>query len=124
MYCLPNSIRFPILLDTSIGVKRRLPAPRAYGLVFPQPAAPAAIPEGLWEDPYAVQCRDQSRAANRPSYAIDRLIDHFHTEYVSGRVLQEQSFPFEAHEEALRNMARESRFGRRIIATEMFDIQN
>jgi hypothetical protein len=93
-------------------------------LVFPKPAASAAIPEGLWEDPYAIQCRDQSRAANRPSYAIDRLIDHFHTEYVSGRVLQEQSFPFEAHEEALRNMARESRFGRRIIATEMFDIQN
>jgi hypothetical protein len=95
-----------------------------WGLVFPQRAAPAAIPEGLWEDPYAVQCRDQSRAANRPSYAIDRLIDHFHTEYVSGRELQEQSFPCEAREKALRNMARESRFGRRIIATEIFDILN
>jgi hypothetical protein len=82
------------------------------------------VPAGLWSDPYAIECRNRSRLANRASYSVDRLIEHFHAEYIHGRIFQETHFPFEAHELALRYMARESRFGRRIIATELFEIIN
>ena len=95
-----------------------------WGLLLAGSEDPSAIPEGLWEDPYCIQCRDRSHAENRASYIVDRLIDHFHTEYVSGRMLQEQNIPFVAHEEALRTMARESRFAHRIIATGIVDILN
>jgi hypothetical protein len=95
-----------------------------WGLLLSGSATPSAIPEGLWDDPYCIECRDRSRAEDQKSYIIDRLIDHFHAEYVSGRMLQDQNFPFAAHEEALRTIAKESRFGRRIIANEIVDILN
>jgi hypothetical protein len=91
-------------------------------LLLPDAAEAAGIPEGLWTDKYSTECRDRSRLANRPSYVIDRVIEYFHSEYIHDRLLKDESFPFDAHEQALRHLAMESRFSRRIIATELFGI--
>jgi hypothetical protein len=93
-------------------------------LLSPGTAGGAGIPGGLWADAYSAECRNRSRLANRPSYVIDRLIEHFHAEYIHNRLLQDENFGFDAHELALRHLASESRFSRRIIATELFGILN
>jgi hypothetical protein len=97
----------------------------AWGLLL-SPESPAEqdtdVPPDLWTDAYATECRDRSRLANKKSFTIDRLIEHFHGEYVQSRTFQGTSFSFEAHEQALRKMARESRFARRIIATALFEV--
>jgi hypothetical protein len=82
----------------------------------------SGIPEGLWTDAYSTECRIRSQRDNRPSYTIDKLIEFFHAEYIENRLLQDENFPFAAHEQALRYLASENRFSRRIIATELFGI--
>jgi hypothetical protein len=81
------------------------------------------VPAGLWAE-YRTSDRARRSRINRPSYTIDRLIEHFHQEYINGRFFGVSLPSFASHEQALRSMATESRFGRRIIATEMYEILN
>ena len=76
------------------------------------------VPPELWDDTYMTECRKRSRLLNRKSYVIDQLIEHFHAEYNFHQI----SFPFTSHEQALRKLASETRFGRRIIAAALFEI--
>jgi len=82
----------------------------------------AIVPPELWRNTYMTGCRKRSRFLNRKSYVIDQLIDHFHSEYIQGRDLYKPRFSFASQEQALRNLASENRFGRRVIATALFEI--
>lgn len=97
-----------------------LPSPQGEGTIIVQ--------SGLWNAYKGSTARVHRKHSNELSYNIDRLIEHFHEEYVSGRYLQVEQPTYESHESALRLMASESRFGRRIIAAalneSMIDSQN
>lgn len=80
------------------------------------------IPLGLWDLYRSSDESSRREITNRQSYTIDKLIEHFHTEYVEGRFLHHAPQTFDSHEQALRLLASESRFGRRIISNELYDI--
>lgn len=84
------------------------------------PPLDAVVP-GLW-DRYAGSGRHQARmAADRPSHIIDNYINSEHTELLAGRFLYHQP-TYEQHERAMRLLASESRFARRIITHELYDL--
>lgn len=91
-----------------------LPPPDAQGRV--------TIPLNTWTEYESSRRAAHNRHENARSYAIDQLIEHFHEEYVAGRMLHADGIDFGSHEAALRILASESRFGRRIIANELHDI--
>jgi hypothetical protein len=93
-----------------------------WGLLLLPDSANAGIPEGLWTDAYCTECRNRSQLKNRPSYVVDRLIEHFHDEYIHNRLLSEKNIEYHVHEQALRHLASERRFSRRIISGELFGI--
>jgi hypothetical protein len=92
----------------------RLPEPNQDGIT--------TVPTGLWKAYSGGTVAERRRVDNRLSYNIDRLIEHFHGEYVANRYLQPAVPTYESHEQALRILASESRFGRRLIAGALNEI--
>jgi hypothetical protein len=86
------------------------------------PLALARIKAGLWDEYVRSQRAERSKEMNARSRTIDNLIEHFHNEYVGNRLLNTPRPGFASHEQALRLLAAESRFARRIIVTELYDI--
>jgi len=79
------------------------------------------IVPGLWDMYAASETPVRRREMDRPSEVIDRLIAIHHGEFEAGRALY--GVPsFAQHEFAMRLLAAESRFARRIIAHELHDI--
>jgi hypothetical protein len=86
------------------------------------PPLEAVVPR-LW-DHYVDSGRHQARkSADRPSRIIDNYINQQHEEFAAGRFLQHTP-TYEQHEQAMRLLAAESRFARRMIAHELYDILN
>lgn len=96
------------------GFTIELPDPDASGFTY--------VPNGLWQAYTQSDSAARSRELNAKSRLIDNLIDHFHIEYEEGRYLHSPMPSYNAHESALRILGGESRFGRRVIATELVDI--
>src|SRR5438445_10892542 len=91
-----------------------LPAPDVDGVV--------RIPSGLWDAYLSSKRTIHRKTADEQSRVIDRLIEHFHEEYIEGRTEHQRPQTFDSHERALRLLASESRFGRRIIAAVFYEI--
>jgi len=53
---------------------------------------------------------------------MDALIEHLHRTFKSGTYIHDRPPETRDHEEALRMLAAESRFGRRMIATGLYDV--
>lgn len=87
------------------------------------PSAPPleTIVPGLWGMYMASETPARRRQMDAQSDVIDRLIAIHHGEYDAGRALYEVP-SFAQHEFAMRLLAGESRFARRIIAHELHDI--
>lgn len=84
------------------------------------PPLETAVP-GIWND-YAGSDRAMRRLIlDRPSRIIDRIIAQHHGEFAAGRVLGGTA-SFRQHEHAMRLLAAESRFARRMVAHELHDI--
>jgi len=81
----------------------------------------AAVMPGHWEQYRTSETARRREAANQPSRVIDAYIARQHREYEAGRMLGERP-GFDRHERAMRYLAAESRFARRIIAHELHDI--
>lgn len=64
---------------------------------------------------------ERTRKLNHASRLIDRIIDHQHQEYVAQRIYHTPLPRFSSHERALRLLASESRLGRRIIVSPLYD---
>lgn len=87
----------------------------------PEPPNLDAIVPGLWDSQVKSGFAAGFRERNRGSHTIDNLIEHQHREYAAGRYLY--SAPdFARHESTMRLLAAESRFARRMIVTELYDI--
>jgi hypothetical protein len=82
------------------------------------------IPDGLWDEFISSEAFRHSQQENRISYNIDMLIEHFTTSYLTGQLIEGQQEPRSHHEQALRLLASESRFGRRTISTSLVSILN
>jgi hypothetical protein len=83
---------------------------------------PIVIHDGAWNDLVASESYRRSQEENRISYNIDMLIEHFTNSYLTGQMIEGQQEPLSHHEQALRMMASESRFGRRTISTSLVSI--
>ncbi len=79
------------------------------------------IVPGLWEMYASSETPSRRRTMDGPSGVIDRLIAIHHGEFAAGRALYDAP-SFQQHEFAMRLLAAESRFARRIIAHELRDI--
>lgn len=96
------------------GYKVRLPEPDADGVI--------SVTKGLWKN-YQQSDRAKDVEANyADSLVIDELVNHFHTEFEAGRNYSTPLPSYPSHEQAMRILASESRFGRRIVAAPLFDI--
>jgi hypothetical protein len=84
------------------------------------PPLPAVVP-GIWEMYAGSETPTRRREMDGPSRIVDRLIAIHHGEFAEGRSLYEVP-SFDQHEYAMRLLAAESRFARRIIAHELHDI--
>jgi hypothetical protein len=83
---------------------------------------PVEIEDGKWATYIASnQCRHSSEE-NKISYNIDVLIEHFVTTYLNGELIEGQDKDHSYHEQALRLIASENRFGRRIVSTSFVSI--
>lgn len=80
-----------------------------------------SVVAGLWEMFAGSERAARLRQENERSRTIDSYIEQEHAEYIGDRFLYERP-TFSAHEQALRLLAAESRFARRIIAYELYDI--
>lgn len=96
------------------GFTVELPDPDADGFTY--------VPGGLWQAYTQSTQAARTRELNVKSRNIDNLIDHFHGEYDKGRYLHSPMPTYNKHESAMRILGGESRFGRRVIATELVDI--
>ena len=76
---------------------------------------------GIWDNYLSSDTRRRRREADRPSRTIDAYINQQFEEFSSGRFLYDEP-AFEQHEQAMRLLATESRFARRVIAHELYDI--
>jgi hypothetical protein len=85
--------------------------PRASG--FPRKIV---IPDGLWNKYRSSDAYRHTVSENEISYNLDRLINQFAEDARHGRMLDDGDIPLRKHEEALRILASESRFGRRLLA--------
>jgi hypothetical protein len=81
------------------------------------------IVPGIWDDYVSSNTAVRRREADRPSRIIDAYINQQYEEFAAGRFLY-GSPRFEQHEQAMRLLAAESRFARRMIAHELYDILN
>ena len=90
---------------------------------YGRPSVPPldAVVPGTWNDYVASDTARRRRRMDRPSRIIDAYINQQHDEFASGRFLY-GSPSFEQHEQALRLLAAESRFARRVIGHELYDI--
>lgn len=79
------------------------------------------IVPGLWDIYAASETPMRRREMDGPSKVIDRLIGIHHGEFEAGRALYDVP-SFEQHEFAMRLLAAESRFARRIVAHELHNI--
>lgn len=80
------------------------------------------IHDGAWKKLAASEHYRRSQEENRISYNIDKLIEHFTKSYLTGQMIEGQHEPLSHHEQALRMMASESRFGRRTISAAFVSI--
>lgn len=80
------------------------------------------VDDGAWNALIGSESYRESIEANGISYNIDMLIEHFTKSYLTGQMIEGQQHPLSHHEEALRMMASESRFGRRTISTAFVSI--
>lgn len=84
------------------------------------PPLEAVVP-GLWDRYVSDGSLARRQATDAPSRVIDRFIEQEYEEFAAGRLVQ--AVPsFEAHEGAMRLLASEWRFARRVIAHELYDI--
>lgn len=79
------------------------------------------IVRGIWDDYASSDVARLRQEADRPSRIIDAYINQQYEEFAAGRFLY-GSPRFEQHEQAMRLLAAESRFARRIIAHELYEI--
>jgi hypothetical protein len=77
--------------------------------------------KGLWEMYDSGPIAARRREADQKSRTIDSYIEITHGEFVAGRMLGEQP-AFALHENAMRLIAAESRFARRVIVHELYDL--
>jgi len=96
------------------GFEVQLPSPDIDGKI--------AIPAGLWSDYVASDGATLTKSQYANSRNIDLLVDHFHTEYAANRNFHLPKPAFDSHENAMRMLASESRFSRRLIANELVDL--
>lgn len=80
-----------------------------------------AVVDGLWEMYDSGETARYRRQADRKGRIIDDFIERTHGEFAAGRMLHYQP-TYPQHEEAMRLLAAESRFARRVIALELYDI--
>jgi hypothetical protein len=78
---------------------------------------------GIWDEYASSTVPRWRRDADRPSRIIDAYINQQYEEFAAGRFLY-GSPRFDQHEQAMRLLAAESRFARRMIAHELHDISN
>lgn len=81
----------------------------------------ATVVPGAWEAFTSSETARRRREADAPSRIIDRYINQQYEEFAAGRFLYGKP-EFEQHERAMRLLASESRFARRVIAHELHDI--
>jgi hypothetical protein len=81
-----------------------------------------AVTPGAWRHYRKSGRGDRSVLLNRQSRSIDRIIEHFHEAFAGGARLPGSSSGSAEHEMALRLVAAESRFARRMIVTALYDI--
>jgi len=81
-----------------------------------------SVTRGDWSRYAGSDGATRSALLNKRSRTIDRLIEHFQQTYEAGSFLQNKPPEILAHEQALRLMAAESRFARRIIVTPLYGI--
>lgn len=81
----------------------------------------AGVPSGGWEDYARSDRRARSILLNRPSRRFDRIISIHDQEYSDGRLVDGDR-DYGRHEFAMRLLASESRFARRMLAVEIEDI--
>lgn len=89
--------------------------------ILPTPPPLEVIIPGIWESFILHENAERRQKADAPSQIIDAFIERHHKEYVGERFLYEKP-TFKEHEYAMRLLAAESRFARRIIAHELHDI--
>jgi hypothetical protein len=77
---------------------------------------------GLWEVYSSSDRALHTRQESGASKVIDRLIQHFHDEYLSGRNANTEKQDHNRHEEAMRHLASEDRFARRAITASLKSI--
>ncbi|WP_340316144.1 hypothetical protein [Rhizorhabdus argentea] len=82
----------------------------------------ASVARGYWPRYVGSDGAIRSASLNKRSRTIDRLIEHFHQAYEAGSFLRNKPPEILAHEQALRLIAAESRFARRMIVTPLYDI--
>lgn len=114
---LPDEHRFAekdLLAAALIGWEEELPG-------LPSVPPLETIVPGLWDMYSASETPVRRREMDGPSKVIDRLIAAHHGEFEAGRALYDVP-SFAQHEFAMRLLAAESRFARRIIAHELHDI--
>jgi hypothetical protein len=88
----------------------------------PAVPAPASTVKGGWAEFQKSDRAARSTALNTKSRTIDRIIEHFHEVFEQQRFLNESAPGILEHEQALRLLAAESRFARRIVVTPLYDI--
>lgn len=80
-----------------------------------------SVVNGLWEIYDSGETAHRRRKADRESRVIDEYIEQTHGEFAAGRMFYEQP-SYAQHERAMRLLAAESRFARRVVAHELYDI--
>lgn len=80
------------------------------------------IRKGSWNQYIASRDFERTRELNGPSRAIDRLLEHFHHEFETNGFIGSELRSHSSHESALRLLAGENRFSRRVVAHELWDI--
>jgi hypothetical protein len=88
------------------------------------PAVPAlaSTVKGSWAEYQKSNRAARSNDLNTKSRTIDRIIEHFHETFELQSFLNESAPGILEHEQALRLLAAESRFARRIVVTSLYDI--
>jgi hypothetical protein len=75
-----------------------------------------------WEAYAGSERANHTKGASKDSYSIDRLIGEFHREYLERRASGVKPVDPERHEQAMRLLAMESRFARRMIVASLKSI--
>ena len=95
---------------------------RGHFIPVPESLVPVIIQDDAWNNYVGSESFRLTQEENRISYNIDMLIEHFTKSYAGQRMTVGQDQPLSYHEQALRMMAKESRFGRRTISTMLISI--